>query len=102
MADDESGIERKMREIQARIGQLESAQRQLERALDEIDHEGRRVADRIERAGGHDRSAEAERDRIAASRATHRRDFESNSRALEELREEATDLQQRIDALRRG
>ena len=97
----DNDIERKMREIQERIGRLESSQRELERSLEDIDHRRRRMSDRIERAGGNDREAEAERSRLLATRDENRRDHESNDQRLEQLRSEAAALQQRIDELRR-
>ena len=95
-------IERRMRVLRERIGRMEGTQRELERSLEELDHEGRRVADRLERAGGGDRAAEHERRRLQASRETNRREHASNARQLDALRAEADDLRQRIERLRKG
>ena len=100
--DEADGIQDKIRSLQARISSLEGTQRELERALEEIDHQGRRVADRIERAGGNDREAEAEQRQLADRRKANQRDHLGNSRELDRLRAEAAELQRRIDELRRG
>lgn len=96
----ESEVERKMREIQERIGRLESSQRELERSLEDIDAESRRMTDRINAAADGDPEAEAERHRLDTTWSTQRRDYERNSRELDELRAEAADLQRQIDELR--
>lgn len=96
----ESEVERKMREIQERIGRLENSQRELERSLEDMDAERRRMGDRIHDAGDGDPEAEAERDRLSTNWSNQRRDYERNSRELDELRAEAADLQLRIDELR--
>ncbi len=96
----ESEVERKMREIQERIGRLEDSQQELKRSLEDIDRESKRMTDRIARAPGGDSDAEAERTRLQNTRHDYRRDYERNRRQLDELRAEAADLQRQIEQLR--
>jgi len=85
----------RLREVRAAVDRLERLQRELERALDEIDHQLRRVSDRIERdgAGG---AAEADRRRLRENRGLNQGELEAGRRQLEALRDEAAALEARL------
>lgn len=88
-------IEQRLYETRVRIDRLERVQRELETALDEIDHGLRRVAERLEREGGASPGLEAERRRLRDNRALDAREHGRNRGRLEALRAEAAVLERR-------
>ena len=99
---EDSDLAYRLRTIQQRIRGAEDMQRELERAFEEIDHEARRIADRLERAGGSDRSAEGERRRLHDRRRANERDHARNEDRLKQLRAEEKALHEQIGTLRNG
>lgn len=99
MAEEKKDLEQRLRDLQAHVDRVQEAQRELQAAVSDMNHQSRRLGDRIERG---DRTAglEREQERLKAGFEANRRDQESNSDQLEKLRREREELERRLRELK--
>lgn len=74
--------------IEAEIADLEQTRRQLQAGLGELAHDGRRIGDRLERAGGVDRDAQSRRAALKELLALNLKDLERIEATLAALRQQ--------------
>lgn len=72
--------------LEREIERLAAKRRQLDLALGEFLHEGRRTRDALERAGGREPALEAKARHLAQNAAMSRRELEETDREIEDLR----------------
>jgi chromosome segregation ATPase len=99
MVEREKDLEQRLRDLQAHVDRAQEAQRELETAVTDMNHQSRRLGDRIERGDRTD-GIEQERQRLRAGIEANRRDQQSNSEQLEQLRREREELEQRLRELK--
>lgn len=75
-------------ELRAELGRLRDRERELWRELAEIEHEGRRTADGLERAGGRADGLEERMALLQETRAEILRQREHTRRRIEQLERE--------------
>lgn len=95
MAEAKKDLEQRLRDLQAHVDRVQQAQRELEEAVSDMDHQSRRLGDRIERGDRTD-GLEREQQRLRSGIEANRRDQQSNSRELERLRREREEIEQRL------
>ena len=101
MAEDDNDLEQRLRDLQAHVDRVQAAQKELENAVSDMDHQSRRLGDRIERGDRSDR-IEQEQQRLRSGIDANRRDQQSNSEQLEQLRREREDPERRLCELKAG
>jgi len=79
--------------LEREIARLAAKRRQLDLALGEFLHEGRRTRDALERAGGHDHALEAKARRLSENAEMTRRELDETDRAIEDLRQRLAALE---------
>ena len=99
MAEQEKDLEQRLNDLQAHVDRVQQAQRELEEAVSDMDHRSRRLGDRIERGDRSD-GLEREQERLRSGIAANRRDQQSNSEQLEQLRRERQELERRLHELK--
>jgi len=99
MAEDDKDLEQRLRDLQAHVDRVQAAQKELEKAVSDMDHQSRRLGDRIERGDRSD-GIEREQQRLRAGIDVNQRDQQSNSEQLEQLRREREELEQRLSELK--
>ncbi len=99
MAEQEKDLEQRLRDLQTHVDRVQEAQRELEEAVADMDHQSRRLGDRIERGDRSD-GLERERQRLRSGMEANRRDQQSNSEQLEQLRREREELERRLQKLK--
>ena len=72
--------------LEREVARLAAKRRQLDLALGEFLHDGRRTRDALERLGGHDHAREAKARRLGKNAEMTRRELDATDRAIEELR----------------
>ena len=82
MAEQEKDLEQRLKDLQAHVDRVQDAQRELEEAVSDMDHQSRRLGDRIERG---DRSDGLERERQRLH-AIHQSPFSGDSLHTTRLR----------------
>lgn len=101
MAEQEKDLEQRLKDLQAHVDRVQEAQRELEEAVSDMDHQSRRLGDRIERGDRTD-GLEREQQRLRSGIEANRRDQQSNSDQLEQLRRERQELERRLQELKAG
>jgi chromosome segregation ATPase len=91
MADQRKGAERER--LERKIEQLAAKRRQLDLALGEFLHEGRRTRDALERAGGRGPALEAKARHLGQNAAMTRRELEETDRKIEDLRRRLAEIE---------
>lgn len=99
MPDQEKDLEQRLRDLQAHVDRVQEAQRELEEAVSDMDHQSRRLGDRIERGDRTD-GLERGQERLRSGIETNRREQQSNSDQLEQLRREREELERRLQELK--
>jgi chromosome segregation ATPase len=99
MVEQDKDLEQRLRDLQAHVDRVQQAQREVENAISEQDHQMRRVSDRLERGEG-TAALEGECDRLRESQAVNRREHEDHGRQLEQLRAEREELERRLQELK--
>ncbi len=99
MAEEKKDLEQRLKDLQAHVDRVQEAQQELEEAVSDMDHQSRRLGDRIER-GDRDQGLEREQQRLHSGIAANRRDQQSNADQLEQLRREREDLERRLQELK--
>jgi chromosome segregation ATPase len=99
MAENGKDLEQRLRDLQAHVDRVQAAQKELEKAVSDMDHQSRRLGDRIERGDRSD-GIEREQQRLRAGIDVNQRDQQSNSEQLEQLRREREELEQRLSELK--
>ncbi len=99
MAEPEKDLEQRLNDLQAHVDRVQQAQRELEEAVSDMDHRSRRLGDRIERGDRSD-GLEREQERLRSGIDANRRDQQSNSEQLEQLRREREELERRLQELK--
>ena len=84
MADPPRNDERQR--LEREIARLRTKRHQLDLALGEFLHEGRRTRDALERAGGRGPALETKARRLSANAEMTRRELDVTDRAIEDLR----------------
>ncbi len=72
--------------LEREIERLAAKRRQLDLALGEFLHEGRRTRDALERVGGRDPALEAKARRLSQNARMTRRELDETDRAIDALR----------------
>ncbi len=78
--------ETKRERLEREIARLRKKRHQLDLALGEFLHEGRRTRDALERAGGRGPALETKARRLSANAQMTRRELDVTDRAIEDLR----------------
>lgn len=101
MTQEKMDLEQRLKDLQAHVDRVQEAQRELEEAVADMDHQSRRLGDRIER-GDRTEGLEREQQRLRSGIEANRRDQQSNSDQLEQLRREREELERRLQELKAG
>ncbi len=78
--------------LEREIERLEGKRRQLDLALGEFLHEGRRTRDALERVGGHSHALEAKARGLKKNAKMTRRDLERTDREIENLQQRLAEI----------
>lgn len=77
-----------VRRLGKEVESLEAYCEELVEAIDDFEHQARRCRDRLERAGGLSRGAEAELKRLKQNRELNREELEKSRRRIKALKAE--------------
>ena len=99
MTDQHDRLRQRIADLRAEIERLDSAAREFDSMLGELDHRTRQVRDGLERAGWRSRALEAELKTLERNRKDAASDRQKNAAELTTLRSDLATIQGRLRAL---